>query len=76
MHKTLFGRVCDHLQTNGITCDIVKYVLDDGYRSSVKNNMTKIVKDGTNGLVDSARYLIHDYNTENRNILHELLKAF
>ena len=42
----------------------------------MKLRLTKRVPDGTNGIIDSIRYLLNNYTDNNRAILNVLLKVF
>ena len=41
----------------------------------MKNEICATVPMGSNGIVDSARCLLHDYNNVNRSLLNLLLKT-
>ena len=56
--------------------DIMKYVISDDYMKRVKQDLSKPVQDGVDGIVDSLQYLFRSYTPSNRNMTQCLLKSF
>ena len=56
--------------------DFTKYVLDQSYVRKVKCMISNKISNGQNGLVDSVRALLLNYNANNRRVLQMLVKAF
>ena len=74
LSHTLVGRINNFIKDKDI--DVLKYVLNNEYRRVIKLRLTKRIPDGTNGMIDSIRYLLNNYTDNNRAILNVLLKVF
>ena len=61
--------------TNG-TAVFYFLIMSDGYLNNLKKLMLANVKDGSNGTVDSVRYLLRAPSAVNLGMIHLLLKAF
>ena len=56
--------------------DFTKYILDQSYIRKVKCMISNKIANRQNGLVDSVRALLLNYNANNRTVLQMLVKAF
>ena len=72
--NTLLHRVLSTCKNEHI--DFTKYVLDQSYVRKVKCMISNKISNGQNGLVDSVRALLLNYNANNRRVLQMLVKAF
>ena len=74
--KTLYGRVSFYCHDKGI--NLQRYVFSDIYSCEItwKLKHEQIVKLGTNGLIDSIRGLLTNYDITSQLLLYNLLKAF
>ena len=71
--KTSMGRVYKSCALKNVK--FAKYVFNSAYRRKMTNEICATVPMGSNGIVDSARCLLHDYNNVNRSLLNMLLKT-
>ena len=74
LSHTLVGCINNFIKDKDI--DVLKYVFNNEYRKAIKLRLTKRIPDGTNGMLDSIRYLLNNYTDNNRAILNVLLKVF
>ena len=75
----MYRYIITPLLLNYTSCNNVKllnYVFNDCYRRMAKQKLSSHVKNGQNGLVDTIRYLLTDYNKQNEQILAGFLYAF
>ena len=63
--------ICNSLSVSWFRC-----IIDRCYLSHVKTKIQKHVVNCEDGLVDSLRYLLKNYNTTNKKIMKFLLKAY
>ena len=71
--KTLYGRVSSYCRIN-----LLRYVFSDIYSCEITHKFKNehIVKLGTNGLIDSIRGLLTNYDIISQFQLNNLLRAF
>ena len=72
--KTTVGRVykfCDLYSIN-----FTKYILKKDYNVCTRQRINSPIPNGTNGVIDTIRQLLSDYNDNNRSILNVMLKAY
>ena len=72
--NTLVGRVRNYCGQNNI--NVNRYNFNDNYRTLVRKQLKSHVKDGVNGHIDSIRTCLLNYDWQNRNIVHHLVKPF
>ena len=74
--KTLYGRVSSYCRDKGINS--LRYVFSDIYSCEITRKLKNehIVKLGTNGLIDSIRGLLTNYDITGQFQLNNLLRAF
>ena len=56
--------------------DLNQYLLNPKYQSYWKTLSDAHPQEGEDGLVDSVRFLLKDYNDDTQKVLCRLLKAF
>ena len=61
--------------TNGTGSFLLSY-MSDGYLNNLKKLLLANVKDGSNGMVDSVRYLLRAPPAVNLGMIRLLLKTF
>ena len=66
MVHNILGRALKFSSENDI--NLAKYIFDSAYNRKIPV--------GVNGLVDTARYLLSDYNMHNKQYLQNILSAF
>ena len=54
----------------------MKYCLDVKYRKSIKFKQNWNIPEGQNGVVDSIRAIINNYDDNGRMLLRDILKSF
>ena len=74
--KTLYGRVSSYCHDKGI--NLLRYVFSDSYSCEIRHKLKHehIVKLGTNGLIDSIRGLLTNYDITSQFLLNKLLRDF
>ena len=74
--KTLYGRVSSYRHDKGI--NLLRYVFSDIYSCEITRILKNehIVKLGTNGIIDSTRGLLTNYDITSQFLLNNLLGAF
>ena len=74
--KTLYGRVSSYRHDKGI--NLLGYVYSDIYSCEITHILKNehIVKLGTNGIIDSIRGLLTNYDITSQFLLNNLLGAF
>ena len=74
--KTLYGRMSSYCRDKGI--NLLRYVFSDIYSCEITHKFKNehIVKLGTNGLIDSIRGLLTNYDITSQFQLNNLLRAF
>ena len=73
--KTLYGRVSSYCRDKGI--NLLRYVFSDIYSCEITQFKNEhIVKLGTNGLIDSIKVLLTNYDITSQFQLNNLLRAF
>ena len=74
--KTLHGRVSSYCRDKGI--NLLRYVFSDIYSCEITHKFKNehIVKLGTNGLINSIRGLLTNYDITSQFQLNNLLRAF
>ena len=72
--KTLLGRAKYYCRNHDIV--LVKYLINDIYMKVTKRNQTSALRCGNNGLVDSIKMLLTNYNNSSRSMLQSLLNVF
>ena len=74
--KTLYGRVSSYCCDKGI--NLLRYVFSDIYSCEITHKFKNehIVKLGKNGLIDSIRGLLTNYDITGQFQLNNLLRAF
>ena len=56
--------------------DLIRYFFNKDYYCKIKHTMKGHVRPGTNGLVDTIRYLLNTSDRQNNIMLNLLLKSF
>ena len=74
LSKTLLGRVLKFSSENNI--NLAKYIFVNTYNRKIRPRVCHPTQVGVNGLVDTARYLLSDYNMHNNQLLQSILSAF
>ena len=74
--KMFYGRVSSYRHDKGI--NLLRYVFSDSYTFEITHKLKHehIVKLGTNGLIDSIRGLLTNYDITSQFLLNNLLRAF
>ena len=72
--KTPTGRVSGYCSEHNV--NLVRYVLDGKYRHNTKLMLSGQIRDGENGLVDSVRALLLNYDATKRLMMQNLLKSY
>ena len=74
--KTLYGKVSSYRHDKGI--NLLRYVFSDIYSCEITRILKNehIVKLGTNGIIDSIRGLLTNYDITSQFLLNNLLGAF
>ena len=72
--RTLMGRAFAFAQCNKI--DLYKYIFSDHYQITTMRQSKLFIPDGASGIVDSVRYIMCNYNNENKKLLGQLLQSF
>ena len=74
--KTLYGRVSSYCRDKGI--NLLRYVFSDIYSCEITHKFKNehIVKLRTNGLIDSTRGFLTNYDITSQFQLNNLLRAF
>ena len=69
-------RVADICLKRGV--NLLRYIYNDVYSAECKRKCytSRYTRPGMNGVVDSVRNLLQDFNHFNRNILNDIVKAF
>ena len=75
LNNTLFlsvDNICNKQNIN-----VIKYVhvFNDSYALGVRRKFQNVTRSGVNGFIDSIRYLLLNYNCENRSLLQSMLKS-
>lgn len=73
VNKTLFGRASEYCEEFGI--NLQDYIMKDTYRKTQKQRLKKQEYE-QDGLVDSVKFLLSDFNEAKRQSLNALLKPF
>ena len=71
--KSLVDRVwslCDEHNVN-----MMKYILNNEYCSTIKQDLKTKSPMGVDGQIDSLRALFHNYNDHARNLAHQLINV-
>lgn len=72
---TLIGRVNNFSLTNNI--NVFSYVLNNDYRRCIHKRLKSDICDGSDGLIDTARFLLsNDYVDHSRDLLQLLVSSF
>ena len=74
LEKTLVGRAYMAAQHHSV--NLYQYIFNNSYRKQCKHRFNIGVRPGQDGMVDSIRYLLSDYNNEKRLLLSYLLRPF
>ena len=64
LSKTLLGRALKFSSENDI--NLAKYIFDSAHNRKIRHRIRHPIPVGVNGLVDTARYLLSDYNMHNK----------
>ena len=70
LKNTLFLRVNNICIKQNI--NVIKYVFNDSYALGVRRKFKNVTKSGVNGFIDSIRYLLLNYNYENRSLIMKI----
>ena len=71
--KSLLDRV--RLCCVKVNINMIFYMFNDAYRNRMKRSYN-FVASGTDGVIDSVRTLLCNYNRTNRDLLNNMLMAF
>ena len=72
--KTLLGRAKYYCRNHDIV--LVKYLINDIYMKVTKRSQSSAIRCVNNGLVDSIKMLLTNYNNSSRSMLQSLLNVF
>ena len=72
--NTLINRASQLAVKNDV--DLIRYIFNNNYYCRIKHTMKGHVRPGTNGLVDTIRYLLNTSDSQNNKMLNLLLKSF
>ena len=76
LSKTLLGRALNFSSENDINLAKYIHVFDSAYNRKIRHRIRHPIPVGVNGLVDTARYLLSDYNMHNKQQRQNILSAF